>query len=585
VRWRVTCILALVAPAVLLILHFSGAANFGGSHHAHAAEVASLNMQSGDPEDDVIADATDTHGGTDVAKEPGKDISMTLEPSSAELEPRGWQPFTATVSDSKGKPIPNPDLTWQSNGGGNILPTGKTTAIYQAPAAAGFYPSAVTAAYDKDKATASANITVAVDSAVTIVISPPVASMVVNTTRLFTATTYVDDIPIPDAGVTWSALPGSGVIESSGPTTATFRAGTTPGVYTGAVRATNGAVTGTATVDVRAGPPASIVITPTAAVLAINSAQLFTAHVFDQFGNVLPVGVTWLTPAPFAGAIESSSALTVVFRAGTVAGSYPNGLRAANGAAVATAAIAIPPDPPADLVLSATPEAIVTDGLDESTIVVTVTDSFGNAVGAGAVVTLNVDQCGSSCTLGATSMETNAQGQVTTTLHSTNTSITEPVVSTIKVIASITTNSGVVSRPVVVNGSFTPYRSRLPISLNGDLNNHTACTALIVTPPAIVNQRANNAFNIYRFSAAAMSYNVTLERYATTGQLLLYLIVDDRCASTGSMSVNFIRSINITSPATFLTTLSGLQIGQTYLLAVNTTGALTPQMYTLTIEP
>jgi hypothetical protein len=133
---------------------------------------------------------------------------------------------------------------------------------------------------------------------------------------------------------------------------------------------------------------------------------------------------------------------------------------------------------------------------------------------------------------------------------------------------------------------FTPSKLYAPVIANEatpDLDNHTACTAYPITPPVSVTQAADDPFNIYRF-AAASQYQVTITGYASTGKLALYRIVDDRCATAGTISVNLVQESTITSP-TFQTTLDGMVPGESYLLVVNMTGALTSQAYIIAVAP
>ncbi|MCS6848884.1 MAG: hypothetical protein RMN52_14355 [Anaerolineae bacterium] len=419
-----------------------------------------------------------------------------------------------------------------------------------------------------------------------ITISPSLADMDLDTTQTFTATGRdASGNEITGLSVTWAVSPTAGVIVATGPTTMTFRSGTTPGDYPKAIRAAAGSVVGTANVLLRPGPPASIVISPSVVTLDINATQTFTASVFDRFGNLRSdLGVTWLTPPPVAGTIESSTANSAVFRAGTVAGTFSAGLQASNPPALQSVAITIRPGPPARVQVSASPTTLKTDGLSSSNIVALVTDQYGNPVGQGTPVSFAIESCPGACTLDPTSGVTNDQSRASTVLRSAYTSPTQTLTATIVVRASI--NAGAASDAVTVTGVFTPHRSLMPVVTKDWVPaNHTACTALRVTPPATVSQPANYAFNIYRFTAQAGSYAVLLSNYATTGQLLLYRIVNDACATSGTMSVSFITSVPIAGPS-FQTTFANAFIpGQEYLLAVYTTGALTNAFYTITIQP
>ncbi len=421
---------------------------------------------------------------------------------------------------------------------------------------------------------------------VSITISPPLADMDLDTTQTFTATGK-DELgnDVTGLSVTWAVSATAGVIVSTGPTTMTFRSGTLPGDFPKAIQAVSGSVVGTANVLLRPGPPASIVISPAVVTLDINATQTFTAGVFDRFGNPrADLGVTWLTPPPVAGMIESSTANSAVFRAGTVAGTFSAGLQASNPPALQSVTVTVRVGSPARVQTSALPVTLRTDGRSSSNVVAFVTDQHGNQVGQGVPVAFTVENCPGTCVLDPSSGVTNDQSRASTILRSTYTSPTQTLTATIVVRASI--NAGTASDAAIVTGAFTPYRSLLPAVTKVWLPvNHTACTAFWVTPPASVSQPANNPFNIYRFTAQTGSYTALLSNYATVGQLLLYLIENDTCAVSGIMSVKFIAAAPITGPS-FQTTFADAFIpGRDYLLAVHTTGALTNAFYTITVRP
>ncbi|BCX05480.1 MAG: hypothetical protein KatS3mg053_3418 [Candidatus Roseilinea sp.] len=421
---------------------------------------------------------------------------------------------------------------------------------------------------------------------VSITVSPSLADMDLDTTQTFTATGRdASGNEVTGLSVTWAVSPTAGVIVSTGPTTMTFRSGTTPGDFPKAIQAVSGSVVGTASVLLRPGPPASIVISPSAVTLDLNATQMFTASVFDRFGNLRPdLGVTWLTSPPVAGTIESSTANSVVFRAGTVAGTFGAGLQASNPPALQSVTITVRPGPPTLVQASALPTTLRTDGRSSTNIVALVTDQYGNQVGQGVPVAFALESCPGTCALNPDSGVTNDQSRASTVLRSTYTSPTQTLTATIVVRASI--NAGTASDAATMTGVFTPYRSLMPgVAKDWVPANHTACTALRVTPPATVSQPANNAFNIYRFAAQTGSYRVLLSDYATTGQLLLYRITNDACATGGTMSVSFISSVPITGPSFQTTFANAFTPGQEYLLAIHTTGALTNAFYTITIRP
>lgn len=417
-----------------------------------------------------------------------------------------------------------------------------------------------------------------------VVITPGLSTATVGDTRLFTAT--LTGSPTPVGGVAWQVSPALGALQSTGPFTALVQMGSTPGFYTDAITATaTGASPGTASVDLNAGPPSHVVISPASATLAISATQTFTATVFDRFGNLLNLGVTWLAKAGVTE-IETFTSNSAVLRAGVKAGVFADGLRAVQSGAEAAATITIPAGPPGDLTLSASPSAIKTDGRDSSVITVQVMDVFGNSTGAGTPINLSVESCAGVCTLLPSAGIADAQGRFTATLRSTNTSPTQSLVSQITVKGALQAGAATVTATTTVAGSFAPAKSFLAlISREHPVNNHTACTALRVTPPATVMQPPNQPFNIYRFTATSASYAVTLSDYNSAGYLLLYRIKEDQCATDKTISVSFVSSSPVASGNSQIGLGSAFAPGTDYLLAVQTTGAPSDAPYRIEIHP
>ena len=281
---------------------------------------------------------------------------------------------------------------------------------------------------------APARINAAPSDPITITITPAVDTATVGDVRLFTAAaTDALGNPAPVAGVTWQVSPTLGSLQSSGPFTAQVQMGNQPALYTNAIVASaNDATPGTASVFLDAGPPASVVVSPASATLAINATQAFTAAVFDRFGNLLNLPVTWV-PLDGATTLDSATGNTAVLRAGAKAGTFAEGLRAVQSGAETGVTITIPAGPPAGLTLSASPSAIRSDGQDSSVIPAQVVDAHGNETGAGAQINLSVDSCAGVCSLLPGSGVADAQGRFAATLRNTNTSPTQTLNVQIKV--------------------------------------------------------------------------------------------------------------------------------------------------------
>jgi hypothetical protein len=520
--------------------------------------------------------------------QPNVPASVFIEPANATIAAGLTRLYTATVLNSSGGTISPPQgaVAWTVvTGRGSIVSSGPVTALVRVTTTAGSYPNAVIATASNGVfGTASFLVTPGPISVINV--APALATLTVGDGQAFTATgTDIYGNSISDFTVTWSANPSAGAITPTGPRSASFTAGSTPGAYPQAITATSGAANGFANVSLEVGSPSRVIVTPDQATLAIGSLQPFSANVVDRFGNSVPgPGVLWQSSM---GAIESSGPYTALIRTGNKAGAFPTGVQAFFGPIAGNAAITVPADPTGDLQISADPGAITTDGVNISAIGVQVTDQYGNAVGAGVPVALAIDQCAGTCALGTNAANTDAAGRVATALRSDNRSVTATVTSLIRVSASVNGINGPVSRQVNVNGTFTPFRSHLPVS-NRDtsLNNHTSCTALRITPPQSVSQPPNNAFNIYRFTATKPSYSMNIQNYRVAGSFAVYRIVQDNCATNDSISIATVRSpIPIGTSGVFqLVLTNAFASGSDYLVVINTTGAGSSLLYRITVQ-
>ncbi|MCL6512463.1 MAG: Ig-like domain-containing protein [Anaerolineae bacterium] len=515
---------------------------------------------------------------------PGPLASLVVSPDAVILPADGTQAFTALARDAYGNVITGGSVSWAmaNPGAGAINATGPYTATFQATTTPGSYPGAVRAFSGTIQAFAS--ITVVPGPLARIELNPPSPSLSVGQQQSFSATGY-DAFNNVVSGLTfdWQAKPAAGTLLASGPTTATFRAGTTPGTYFDGVTATADGITGGADIIVRTGSVASVVVEPPSATLRVNESQLFTASVRDAFGNPIPgLGVTW--QAPEGGMLTSTGILTAVLQAGNVAGTYDTAIIASNGAVSQRVRVTVLPGAPAAIQMRADPTTIPLDGSRFSTIVITVTDRFGNPIGTNAPVNLTVDGCLGTCTLDPPSGNTDSRGVFTALLRGTYSSPTQTATANMTVTVSTPSTNGTLQRSVTVVGVFSPFKRFAPLVSNGLPDNHTACTAWVLTPPASVSQPPNNPFNIYRITARRSSYNLSLVNFTTQGQVLLYRVTNDRCRTNNTMSVSFVGAIPITG-ASLQTTLTNLISGNDYLIAVNITGAASNRPYTLTIQP
>ena len=180
-------------------------------------------------------------------------------------------------------------------------------------------------------------------SVTSLTISPTSATVPVNGTQQFTVVAKDRDGRVLSVKPTWSLAAGGGTLSSTG----LFTAGTTAGTFTNTVSVTCSGITVTATVIVTAGPLATITVTPNPATLPINTTQQFTAVGRDAGNNVVPITPVW-SVTNGGGTID---AVTGLFTAGALPGTFANTVRATSGTIFGTATVNVTSSsPPAAIV-------------------------------------------------------------------------------------------------------------------------------------------------------------------------------------------------------------------------------------------
>lgn len=195
---------------------------------------------------------------------------------------------------------------------------------------------------------------------VSITVVPDVTLPINGTQQFIAIGKDADGMEVPFKP-TWSVLKGGGTIVAG---TGMFTAGTTPGVFANTVQASNGSVSGTASVTVVIGPLANITVTPNPDTLTINGTRQFVAVGRDVGGNVVPITPVWSVVVG-GGAVNS----TGVFTAGTVPGTYANTVRATSGGLAGNATVVVRAGPIATLTVTPNPVALPIDGTQQFTAV------------------------------------------------------------------------------------------------------------------------------------------------------------------------------------------------------------------------
>jgi ice-binding like protein len=195
--------------------------------------------------------------------------TVTISPTTATIPVGGTQQFTAVVKNNKGNVLSVNPIWAVASGGGTITSTGLYTA--------GTTPGSVTVTVSCSGITATATLTVTAGALATITVTPNPVTLAINTTQLFTAVgkDAFGNVITPFTP-TWSVTAGGGTIPA-GTTglTATFTAGGATGTFTNTVKATSGAIFGTATVIVTS-PASPIVNLGTASTYGILAGSTVT---------------------------------------------------------------------------------------------------------------------------------------------------------------------------------------------------------------------------------------------------------------------------------------------------------------------
>ncbi|MDB4890926.1 MAG: hypothetical protein JWL61_2781 [Gemmatimonadetes bacterium] len=262
----------------------------------------------------------------------GPAATIVVTPNPVALNPAATQTFTAVAKDASGNVVAITPVWSVVNGGGAI---DAATGLFTAGATPGSYANTVKATSGAISGTATVTVNAPASGLATIVVTPNPANLFVNAAQQFTA--VGKDANGNNVAITpvWSVVNGGGTINATG----LFTAGAATGTFANTVRATSGAIVGSATVIVSAVAPVltTITVTPNPANVTANNTQQFTAVGRDANGNVMAITPVW-TATNGGGTIN---AVTGVFTAGLVAGTFTNTVRATSGVVFGTATVVV----------------------------------------------------------------------------------------------------------------------------------------------------------------------------------------------------------------------------------------------------
>ena len=250
---------------------------------------------------------------------PGPMTTMTITPNPSTLGVGAMQQFTVVGKDAAGNVIAFTPIWSVVAGGGTIDNVG----LFTAGSTLGTFANTVKATSGTISATAT--VDVVAGALATITVTPNPATMVVSTTRQFTAVGQDAGGNIVVITPDWDVVTaGNGANITQG---GLYTAGTVVGTFPNKVRASSGGISGYATTIETTGALASITVTPTPVFLQTGGTQQFTAVGRDGSGNVFPITPDW-SVVNGGGAINSTTGL---FTAGLVAGTFNNTVRATSG--------------------------------------------------------------------------------------------------------------------------------------------------------------------------------------------------------------------------------------------------------------
>lgn len=266
-------------------------------------------------------------------------LKVTANPTTV---PTG-SPTTETITVSKSNNVIATNITAAGGAsvtlsGAGVSATGTTNnaGIYSTsvnPTAAGTINAAATlAGFNDGSASITVNAPAPVPVLTTITVTPATATVIVGNTRAFTASPKDQNGNPISATITWASSNTTvATIDSTGVLTAVL-AGTTT------VTASNGSVSGTASVTVTPTAQApvltTITVTPATATIVKGRTMAFTASPKDQNGSPIAAIISWSSSNVTVGTIDANGNFNALSSGTTT-------IKAANGTVSGTASVTV----------------------------------------------------------------------------------------------------------------------------------------------------------------------------------------------------------------------------------------------------
>ena len=254
--------------------------------------------------------------------------TITVTPGPVSLAINATQQFTAVGRDIGNNIVAITPVWSVVASGGSISATG----MFTAGVAAGTFTNTVKATSGAFSGTAT--LTVTAGALATITVTPNAAVLPPNAPQQFTAVGKDASNNVVAITPVWSVVAGGGAIAIGG----LFTAGAAPGTFTNTVRATSGAVVGSATVNVSAGSLLAPVLLGAAGnyvILAKSAISTVPTSAITGHLGLSPAAASFITgfslTLPAGGAFSTSSQVTGNVYASDYAVPTPSNLTTAIG--------------------------------------------------------------------------------------------------------------------------------------------------------------------------------------------------------------------------------------------------------------
>src|SRR5215471_10048100 len=333
-----------------------------------------------------------------VALADGPSVGVTLNPPTASITAGGSQvyqakPYLNNLQEADGSSYGSVEVTGITItiADGTCTPSPRAGISSCGATTAGTHPVTATVTYSYQvgytTATGTATATVPLDvehgPPVSLALNPSSGSIIAGENsqppyQAIGTDAYGNTFDATDS--TGFTITPDGSCTSDGPKTCTASKAT-PHTVTGTYNLGNGAtVTGTASLAVEPGPPASLTLTPSSATIRAGNSQAYKATGTDANGNTFDAtDSTDFTITPDGSCTHTGPKTCTATKASphTVTGTYDLG----NGATVTgTASLDVEHGPPVSLALTPS-SGTITAGENSQPYHATGTDAYGNPVG------------------------------------------------------------------------------------------------------------------------------------------------------------------------------------------------------------